>query len=58
MICRDVCKAAREGVDELEKFVRGRRGSDPRKVNLKRGSSIYDVCQISGFFTPSPNCPK
>ena len=29
---RDVCKAAKEGVDEFEKFVRGRRGSDPRKV--------------------------
>ena len=32
---RDVCKAAKEGVDEFEKFVRGRRGSDPRKVTKK-----------------------
>ena len=29
---REVCRAAREGVDDFEKFVRGRRGADPRKV--------------------------
>ena len=29
---REVCRAAREGVEDFEKFVRGRRGADPRKV--------------------------
>ena len=33
---REVCRAARDGVDDFEKFVRGKRGSDPRKVNEKR----------------------
>ena len=37
---REVCRAAREGVDDFEKFVRGRRGADPRKVKSPHNYSV------------------
>ena len=43
---RDVCKAAKEGVDEFEKFVRGRRGSDPSKVTGKEIQTLYMVVHL------------